>query len=226
MPKRTRPTRKTRRSKKGQIIAQPSAFDHGTPEIQGRRRAVLGASANLLPLSADNPVDILTARGFLTSAHNQAARDYQRVHAIVYGASVARCAALDVMRGAGLSARARLVAQRQLAAWTALVERGGRTATNAFSRYVIAGYSDTAIVAWRHGRAPTGLEDLARLDQVRDALQRIVDAPPVRVSEDEVTRAEIDEVCGRDGPASVMAVRWGPSVMTEAPMRLRVRRAA
>jgi len=196
--------RKTRRNRSGKIIVQPSAFDRGTPEIQTRRDAALGASANLLPLSADNPVDVLTARGFLAAEQNQAARDYQRVHAIVYGASAARAAALDVRHGPGLSVRARLVAQRQLDAWTRLVQRGGRATVNAFSRYVIDGYCDAAIVeivrttrtGGKNASPSLTLDQIARIDCVGDALWAIANAPRVHVSEEEVFRAEQIERLG------------------------------
>lgn len=196
--------RKTRRNKAGKIVAVPSAFDNGTPEIQARRQAALGASANLLPLSCDNPVDILTARGFLSAEQNQAARDYQRVHAIVYGSSAAGAAALDAKKGGGLSVRARLVAQRQLDAWTRLVALGERKAINAFSRYVIDGYCDAAIVeivrttrtGGRNVSAIITLDQLGRIDLVRRALRAIANAPRVHVSEEEVERAERIEVFG------------------------------
>lgn len=196
--------RKTRRAKSGKIVAQPAAFDHGTPEIQARREAALGASANLLPLSADNPVDILTARGFLSPEQNQAARDFQRVHAIVCGTSHAGAAALDAKRGGGLSVRARLVAQRQLDAWTRLVQHAGRKTINAFSRYVIDGYCDAAIVEIVRTTRTGGknvspsltLEQLERIDLVRGALWAITNAPRVHVSDEEVFRAEQIERLG------------------------------
>lgn len=202
MPKRNRSARRT---KKGRAIpdrAPRDAFDNGTPEIQSRREAALGASANLLPLSADNPVDILTARGFLSAEQNQAARDFQRVHAIVYGTSHAGAAALDAKRGGGLSVRARLVAQRQIAAWTRLVARGERKGINAFSRYVIDGYCDAAIVEIVRTTRAGGknvspsltLDQLERIDLVRDALWAITNAPRVHVSEEEFMQAERDEL--------------------------------
>ena len=198
--------RKTRRAKSGKIVAQPSAFDHGTPEIQSRRAAALGASANLLPLSADNPIDILTARGFLSAEQNQAARDFQRVHAIVYGTSHAGAAALDAKRGGGLSVRARLVAQRQLDAWTRLVARGERKTINAFSRYVIDGYCDAAIVeivrttrtGGKSASPSLALDQLERIDLVRGALRALVNAPRVHVSDEDVHRAELVETAGED----------------------------
>lgn len=196
--------RKTRRAKSGKIVAQPAAFDHGTPEIQSRRAAALGASANLLPLSADNPVDILTARGFLSPEQNQAARDFQRVHAIVYGTSHAGAAALDAKRGGGLSVRARLVAQRQLGVWTSLVQHAGRKTINAFSRYVIDGYCDAAIVeivrttrtGGKSASPSLTLDQLERIDLVRGALWALTNAPRVHVSEEDVHRAELVEIAG------------------------------
>lgn len=214
MPKRNRSARRT---KKGRAIpdrAPRDAFDHGTPEIQARRQTALGASANLLPLSADNPVDILTARGFLSAEQNQAARDFQRVHAIVYGTSHAGAAALDAKRGGGLSVRARLVAQRQLAAWTRLVARGERKGVNAFSRYVIDGYCDAAIVEIVRTTRAGGknvspsltLDQLERIDLVNTALWALANAPRVHVSEEEVLRAECVEEMGEvDGAEYAVA---------------------
>lgn len=220
--------RKTRRAKSGKIVAQPSAFDHGTPEIQARREAALGASANLLPLSADNPVDILTARGFLSPEQNQAARDFQRVHAIVYGTSHAGAAALDAKRGGGLSVRARLVAQRQLDAWTRLVHRDGRKTVNAFSRYVIDGYCDAAIVeivrttrtGGKSASPSLTLDQLERIDLVRGALWALTNAPRVHVGEEEVFRAEqierLGEVDGAEYAAALEIARDAVSRMYEA----------
>jgi len=202
MPKRHR---KTRRDRTGKIIATPSATDHGTPEVQARRLAAPGAAPNLLPPAADHPVDILTARGFLTTEQNRAGRDYARTHAVVYGASAARCAALDVVHGPGLSTRSRLVAQRQLDAWTRIVDGAGRAARNAFSRYVIDGYCDAAIrevvrtprVGGKHASPVLSLADLARIDAVARILTSIDAAPRVWVSDEEVTRAEIGEALQR-----------------------------
>ena len=216
MPKRNRSARRT---KKGRAIpdrAPRDAFDHGTPEIQSRRQTALGASANLLPLSADNPVDILTARGFLSAEQNQAARDFQRVHAIVYGTSHAGAAALDAKRGGGLSVRARLVAQRQLDAWTRIVARGERKGINAFSRYVIDGYCDAAIVEIVRTTRTGGknvspsltLDQLERIDLVRDALWAITNAPRVHVSEEEFMQAERDE----------LALFWGGTQWSTAEL--------
>lgn len=235
MPKRNRSARRT---KKGRAIpdrAPRDAFDHGTPEIQGRRQTALGASANLLPLSADNPVDILTARGFLSAEQNQAARDYQRVHAIVYGTSHAGAAALDAKRGGGLSVRARLVAQRQLDAWTNIALKF--ISKNRWSRYVIDGYRDSTIVAiaagseivkgkavlvsTAHESEPVTFDTaLEWFSDLSSALWAISNAPRVHVSEEEVLRAEcvedLGEVDGAEYAAAKLLAREGASRMFEA----------
>ena len=117
---------------------------------------------------------------------------------------------------------------RQLDAWTRLVARGERKAVNAFSRYVIDGYCDAAIVeivrttrvGGKSASPNLSLEQLERIDLVRGALWAIVNAPRVHVSEEEVLRAEciedLGEVDGAEYAAAKLLAREGVQRMYAA----------
>lgn len=186
--------RRIRRSRKGDG-SPVTTTDRGTPEMQAIRARALGAAADLLPLSADNPIDVLTARKLLTTEQNEAARNYQRAHALVYGASQARAAALGMPQGREPSTRARLIAERFLVASNAIVMRFGNNTQGAFSRYVISECSDSTIAALRSGARFADLlpADRDRIRRVESALRLIASMPRIVVSDQDVAMAQASE---------------------------------
>lgn len=188
-----------RRTKSGRAIPDRDAVDHGTPEVRALRARVLGRLAGVMPLSADNPIDLLTARSLIEPNENEAARSYQRAHAMIYGASQARAAALGAPQGPSVGVRARIIAERFLHASNAIVSDLGRETQNAFHRYVIAEYCDRAIVALRHGRSIAELldADRTRIARVRFALHQLAKLPPVIVSQRDLDLAELQEALER-----------------------------
>lgn len=195
MPKRKH---NVRRHPSGKIVQAAQAVDRGTPELQAMRAAA-GIDGPTVQLSHGTPVDILTARGYLTADLRDAAIDYIRAHELVYGRTHARAIRLGQATGGEPPTHARLRAERQLDAWTHHVRRHGRYAVMALSRYVIDEYPDALIRAVRDG-LPVDAE-LWPLHGVRIALTAIWTTPRVHVLEDAIERAQRQEAAERDAAA-------------------------
>lgn len=193
MPKRRK--QNARRDRSGKIIPDRGP-DRGTPEICAKRLVMLGSGdVEALPLSHASPVDVLCARGWLTSAHVTAARAYQEAHRLVFGSCSPRAVEIARTYGRTPSVRRRLVLRARLDTWTRAVRAGGYWAESVFIAYVLLDQIDGAIVTIaRLGEAHIEGHQRMRLVALREALDAIRRAKPVRVSEDAVERAESQEI--------------------------------
>lgn len=197
MPKKRKLDRKRDRS--GRIIQEDRGIDRGTPELQALRSSWLGTAAGALPLSHANPVDVLCARGWLTTEHVTAARAYQDAHRIRFGSCSARAAEIGRIRGETIPTRDLLRLCRQHEAWATAIGQIGAYAVDVVTRYVLLEQIDRPITMLaRYGSgAELDPQDRMALVTLRRALETVVKAIPVRVTAEEVAAMEAVERTGR-----------------------------